>query len=98
MTYRNNPEIPHPDTHTTRVSSNDRFVFAGINLGDLIMVRRYSAWHNTQALYELRFRHGTIDMSHATLTEIVRQGQEALCAQDRDTRYPVSRADLEPKR
>jgi hypothetical protein len=95
MTLHNNPEPLHPDTHTTRVTSNDRFVSAGISLGDLIMVRKYSAWHNQQPLYELRFRHGAIDISHGTLTAIVRHGQEALCAPDRDADCSGAVANLD---
>jgi hypothetical protein len=94
VTFRKNPEPAHPDTHTTRVTSNDRFVCAAIALGDLLYVRRYSAWHNTEALFEVRFRRGTIDMSAATLTEIVRQGQEALASAPRDAEISGSAADL----
>lgn len=83
-----------PDSHATRVVSNDRHVYAGINLGDLIMVRKYSAWHNSQPLYQLRFRHGTIDCSHTTLQAIVRQSTEALCAPDRDADMSGSCADM----
>ena len=86
------PEIP--DTHSTRVVGHDRHVSCGINLGDLIMVRKYAAWHNSQPLYQLRFRHGTIDCSHTTLQAIVRQGTEALCAPERDADCSGSRADL----
>lgn len=94
MIYQKHPEPGNPDHHTTRVTSNDRFVCAAINLGDLIYVRRYSAWHNTEPLYEVRFRRGTMDCSHATLTEIVRQGQEALCAPDREADYSGSFTDM----
>lgn len=90
----NNPAPAHPDTHTTRVTSNDRFVSCGIALGDLIHIRRYSAWHNAQPLYELRFRRGSIDMSQDTLTQLVRQGAEAINARPRDPDYSAITADL----
>lgn len=85
---------PLPETHATRVTSNDKHVYAGINLGEFVMVRKYSAWHNTQALYELRFQHGTMDMSHATLQGIVRQGQEALCTPQPDADCSGSFTDM----
>lgn len=90
----NNPTPTHPDTHATRVTSNDRFVSAGINLGDLLFVRRYSAWHNTQPLFEARFRHGVIDMSQDTLIALVRSGQEALAAPDPYIECSGATADL----
>lgn len=94
MTYKRNPEPAHPDTHTTRVTSNDRFVSCGISLGDLIHIRRYSAWHNTEPLYEVRFRRGSIDMSQETLIGLVRQGAEAINAKPRDPDYSGACADL----
>lgn len=97
MTYHTHPAPEHPDVHTTRVVSNDRFVSAGIALGDLIFVRRYSAWHNSQPLFELRFRRGTIDMSADTLAAIVRQGQEALAAPDVDPDISGSFTDMEKR-
>lgn len=90
----NNPPSARPDTHATRVQSNDRFISAGITLGDLLFVRRYSAWHNTQPLFEARFRHGMIDMSQATLVDLVRQAQEALASPDPYIECSGATADL----
>lgn len=84
MTFHNNPTPAHPDTHGTRVTSNDRFVSATITLGDLLYVRQYSAWHNSQPLYQLRFRRGSMDISQDTMIALVREGTEALAAEPRD--------------
>lgn len=40
------------------------------------------------------FRRGTMDCSHATLTEIVRQGTEALCAPESEADYSGSFTDM----
>jgi len=82
--------------HATRVVGNDYHVYASINLGALITIRKYSAWHNSQPLYDLKFQHGNIDCSHATLTALVRQAQEALCAPESDADCSGSFTDMEP--
>lgn len=87
---------PLPDTHSTRVVSNDHNIYAGINLGQLVLVRKYAAWHNSQPLYQLRFQHGTIDCSHTTLQRMVKQGTEALCSPERDADCSGSFTDMEP--
>ncbi|MDP7729541.1 hypothetical protein [Mycobacterium sp. TY813] len=62
--------------HTTLVRSNDRFVSAAINLGDLITIHPYaSRWPET--LYMVRFRHGSVDMSETSLDELVAKAQAA---------------------
>lgn len=76
----NNPTPTRPDTHCTRVTSSDRFISAGIALGDLLYVRPYTSWHQQHALFEVRFRHGSMDVSMETMTALVRMGQEAIVA------------------
>jgi hypothetical protein len=93
--FHNNPTPANPDTHTTRLIANDRFVSCGVTLGDLVGVRRYSAWHNTQSLYEVRFRRGSIDMSQDTLIALVRQGAEAIRTRPHDPDCSAIIANLE---
>ena len=95
MTFRKHPEPGTPDTAgPTLVESNDRFCSVGCSLGDLVMILRRPVWHDKDPRYELRFRHGTVQMSHTTLQAIVRQGTEALCAPERDADCSGSRADM----
>lgn len=83
MTFRRHPEPGTPDTAgPTLVESNDRFCSIGASLGDLVMILRRPVWHDANPRYELRFRHGTVQMSHVTLVALVRMAQEALVAPD----------------
>ena len=82
MTLHNNPRPWQPDANgATLVESNDRFLSIRASIGDLVTVLRRPVWHDAYPRYELRFRHGTVQMSHETLSEIVRRGGEALAAQ-----------------
>jgi hypothetical protein len=95
MSYHKNPEPRHADTHATRVTFNGPFMSASIALGDLLFIRRYSAWHNEQPLYQLRFRRGSIDMCHDALVQLVRQGQESLVAPEREVNCSGAYCEVE---
>jgi hypothetical protein len=84
----------HPHNHTTIIRSNDRYVTASISLGDLVYVHAYSSWHSQQALFEVRFQHGSADMSRDALIALLRAGQEALAAAPTDVDCSAITADL----
>lgn len=84
----------NPAPNCTLVRSNDRFVTASINLGDLIYIRPYASWHQEHALFEVRFRHGSVEMDMETMTAFVRKGQEALAAAPRIADCSAIVADL----
>lgn len=66
----------NPTVHTTLVRSNDRFVTASINLGELIHIHPYaSRW--PEPLYAVRFRHGSMDMSQTSLDQLIVKAQAA---------------------
>jgi hypothetical protein len=86
----------HRTPNCTLVRSNDRFVTASINLGDLLYIRPYASWHQEHALFEARFRHGSVEMDIQTVTAFVRKGQEALAAAPQTA--DCSGADFEGRR
>jgi hypothetical protein len=78
MTFHNHPPPGTPDeAGPTLVESNDRFCTVGCNLGDLVMVLPRTVWHDNHPRYELRFRHGTIQISHTTFANLIAKGIEA---------------------
>lgn len=84
----------HPIPSCTLVRSNDRFITASINLGDFIYIRPYASWHQEHALFEVRFRHGSVEMDMETMTTFVRKGQEAIAAAPKTADCSGACADL----
>lgn len=69
---------------TTLIRANDRYVTTSIALADLVFVRSHGTCYHHKPIYELRFKHGSMEISAEALTDLIRQSQEALATESRD--------------
>lgn len=69
---------------TTLLRANDRFVSASIALSDLVYVRSHATCYHHKPIYEIRFKHASMEISAEALIDLVRQSQQALATYPAD--------------
>lgn len=63
---------------TTLVRSNERWVTAGITLGELVHVRQRQTWHSKGIVFDITFEHGCVLIDAQKLVDLMQQARAAL--------------------